>query len=122
MPYGFSQSDWNAAKAEARDLMIKRAKLSGLIAYSKFIAGITKIHLEADDHRLFHLLAEISSEEDAAGCGMLTVVVVHSPGDMQPGPGFSALAGQLGRDTSNIQKCWVAELFRVYEIWGRKKQ
>ena len=34
------------------------------------------------------MLGEISSAEDAAGRGMLTVVVVHKAGDMQPGPGF----------------------------------
>ena len=122
MSYGFSQSEWDAAKAEARDLMIKRAKLSGLIAYSDLVAGITTISLAAHDPRLFHLLGEISSEEDAAGRGMLTVVVVHRSGDMQPGPGFFELAGQLGRDTSNIEKCSIAELRRVYDIWARENK
>ena len=50
------------------------------------------------------MLGEISSEEDAAGRGMLTVLVVHRAGDMQPGPGFFELAKQLGRNTSNILK------------------
>jgi len=36
------------------------------------------------------------------GRGMLSVIVVHKEGDMQPGPGFFELAGELGRDTSDI--------------------
>jgi hypothetical protein len=40
-------------------------------------------------HR-FPLLGQIPSEEDAAGRGMLTVIVVHKVGDMQPSPGFFA--------------------------------
>jgi hypothetical protein len=87
MPYGISQSTWDAAKTEARDLMIRSAKLSGLISYSDLVAGINTVSLDAHDQRLFHLLGEISSEEDAAGRGMLSVVVVHRSGDMQPGPG-----------------------------------
>jgi hypothetical protein len=41
---------------------------------------------------------------------MLSVVVVHKVGDMQPGPGFFELGGKLRRDTSDRLKCWVDEL------------
>jgi hypothetical protein len=110
MPHGISQADWNAAKSEARNLKIVRAKL--------MVQGITAVHLEAHDRRLFHLIGEISSEEDADGRGMLSVVVVHKGGDMQPGPGFFELAEQLGRDTSNILECWIEELHRVHAVWA----
>ena len=70
--------------------------------------------------RLFHMLGEISSAEDADGRGMLTVVVVHKVGDMQPGPGFFELAKSLGRDTGDILKCWVAELHKVHAYWSGK--
>jgi hypothetical protein len=76
--------------------------------------------LTAHDPRLFHLLGEISPEEDAAGRGMLTVVVVHKVGDMEPGPGFYKLAKQLGRSSSNQMECWVDELHRVHAVWSRK--
>ncbi len=118
--YGFSQPDWDAAKQEARNLLIQRAKLRGMIPYSDLARKIRAIHLEAHDQRLFHLLGEISSEEDAAGRGMLSVLVVHKLGDMQPGPGFFELAKQLGRDTSDILKCWVEELKRVHAVWSAK--
>lgn len=118
MPYGIAQSDWETAKIEARDLMIARAKLRGMIPYSELVQGITAAHFEAYDQRLFHLIGEISADEDAAGRGMLSVVVVHKRGDMQPGPGFFDFAKQLGRDTSNTLTCWIDELHRVHAVWA----
>ena len=120
MKHGFAQSDWDAAKEEARAIMIERAKVRGMIAYSDLVKRIKSITIEAHDPRLFHMLGEISSEEDAAGRGMLTVLVVHKVGDMQPGPGFFELAKRLGRNTSNLLKCWVDELHKVHAIWSAK--
>ena len=116
--HGFSQADWDAGKEEARKAMIEWAKVRGMITYSDLVKQITSVHLEAHDSRLDHLLGEISSEEDAADRGMLTVVVVHKVGDMQPGPGFFELAQSLGRDTSNLLECWVEELRRVHAYWS----
>src|SRR5207302_11211158 len=99
---GCPQTNWDAAKEEARAVMIERATMRGMIAYSDLVKEIRSINLAAHDPRLFHLLGEISSDEDSAGRGMLTVVVVHKTGDMQPGPGFFELAKQLGRNASNI--------------------
>jgi hypothetical protein len=118
MHHGFPEAAWNAAKGEARALMIERAKVRGMIPYSDLVRAIRSIKLDAHDQRLFHMLDEISSEEDAAGRGMLTVVVVHKHGDMQPGPGFFELAHKLGRNTKDILNCWVDELHRVHAIWS----
>lgn len=117
--HGFPEPAWSAAKEEARAIMIERAKVKGMIPYSDLVREIRSIQLDAHDQRLFHMLGEISSEEDAAGRGMLTVVVVHKSGDMQPGPGFFELAQQLGRDTKDILKCWVAELHKVHGYWSQ---
>jgi hypothetical protein len=81
--FGFSQSDWDTAKQEAWDLLIVRARVRGMIPYLDLAGKIKAVHLEAHDQRLFHLLGEISSEEDAAGRGMLNVIVVHKFGDMK---------------------------------------
>ncbi len=49
------------------------------------------------------------------------MIVVHKEGDMQPGPGFFELAGELGRDTSDILVCWVEELKMVHQrVWSGK--
>lgn len=116
--YGFTSEEWSAAKTEARDILAARAKIRSMIPYSNLVAQMKSIRLEAHDQRLAHLLAEISEEEDAAGRGMLSVIVVHKFGDMQPGPGFFELAKQLGRDTSDILKCWIEELKKVHTHWS----
>jgi molybdopterin synthase catalytic subunit len=117
--YGFTQAEWDAAKKEAKDLLAKRAKVRGMMPYSELASKLTSVHLEAHDQRLFHLLGDISTEEDGAGRGMLSVIVVHKHGDMQPGPGFFDLAKRLGRNTSDILKCWVEELKKVHAYWSK---
>jgi len=116
--YGYSIADWNSAKEEMRQILIKRAQVRGMIPYSELVSQIHTIQMEPKSYALAAMLGEISREEDAVGRGMLTVIVVHKSGDMQPGPGFFELAKELGRDTSDILKCWVGELRRVYAYWG----
>lgn len=118
--YGFSGQDWDDAKEEARAILVDVARRKGRIAYSELAAQIHSIAIEAHDPRMFHLLGEISSEEEQAGRGMLTAIVVHKAGDMQPGPGFFELAESLGRDTSDQLACWVAEFNRVHDYWANR--
>jgi len=101
--------------------MEKAAKRRGMITYTELVGSISSVQLQPHDTRLAHMLGEISTEEDEAGRGMLTVVVVHKLGDMEPGKGFYELAAYLGRDTSDLQRCWVDELHRVHAAWGSKK-
>ena len=112
--------DWKLAIQEATDILIDRAKVRGMMPYSDLANKITSIQLEAHDPRLFKLLGEISSSEDAQGRGMLSVIVVHKQGDMQPGPGFFELAKELGRDTTDILDCWVKELKKVHGYWSNQ--
>lgn len=116
--HGFTKSDWDAAKDEARQVMIECAKARQMIPYSDLVARISAIRLEAHDARLSHFLGEVASEEDERGRGLLTVVVVHKSGDMQPGPGFFELAQSRGRNTANIVECWVDELKKVFAYWA----
>jgi hypothetical protein len=115
--FGIPRSKWEAAKRQARKVMIATAKRQRTIAYSELVKKIYDIEFEAHDKRLFDFLGEIASEENAAGRGMLTVVVVHKSGDLQPGPGFFELAEQLGYDASDKLAFWSAELAKVYAYW-----
>ncbi len=115
--YGFTKEQWSTGKEEMRRVLIERAKLRGMIPYSELVQTLSSIELEANSFALFTMLGEISTEEDQAGRGMLSVIVVHKVGDMQPGRGFFELAQSLGRDTSDILACWVAELKRVHACW-----
>jgi hypothetical protein len=116
--HGFAPSDWEAAKEEARIIMIKRARARSAISYSELVSQIRGIRLDPHDARLDHFLGQISLEEDSKGRGMLTVLVVHKSGDLQPGKGFHELARSLGRDVSDHEICWMEELQRVYEVWS----
>lgn len=119
--YGFDYSAWELAKEEVKSLLIERAKLRGMIPYSDLVRQIKSINIEAHDQRLFQLLGEVSIEENSEGRGMLTVIVVHKQGDMQPGPGFFDLAKKLGKDTSDILSCWIKELKKVHGYWSNQK-
>ncbi len=116
---GFSPAIWNAAKSEAKQEMIATAVAQGVMNYTQLAESITSIFLQADDLRLAFLLDEISREEDLAGRGMLTAVVVRKSNG-QPGKGFFRLAKQLGRNTSCETTFWIEELRTVHKSWRRE--
>jgi len=118
--FGIQEDDWDAAKSEIRDVLAARARVRGMIPYSELVSKLTTVRLEPDSFALAALLGEVSTEEDAAGRGMLSVIVVHKNGDMQPGSGFFDLASQLGRDTTDIIRRWVDELHAVHRYWSTK--
>ncbi len=119
--YGFSELDWAKAKEQAKAIMIKRAKVRGMIPYSDLLAQITAIVIEPHDPRLSPFLGEISREEDAEGRPLLTAIVTHKTGDMEPGPGFFDLAESLGRNIEDLTKCWIEEAKKVHAHWERSK-
>ncbi len=116
--YGYKAEDWETAKEEMRQILVERARLRGMIPYSDLVSRIETIQMTPDSSALAHMLGEISEAGDGSGRGMLSVIVVHKVGDMQPGPGFFQLAKKLGRDTSDILVCWVDELKRVHGYWS----
>lgn len=118
--HGLEGAQWDAAKGQARSALIEVATRKGRISYSELVTSISALSLEPFDARLFHLLGEISSEEDRAGRGMLTAIVVHKSGDMQPGPGFFELAKSLGKNVKDPLACWVAEFNKVHDYWANK--
>jgi molybdopterin synthase catalytic subunit len=116
--HGYPLTDWEKAKAEMREILIERAKVRRMIPYSELVEKITTINLKPHSKALDNMLGEISEAENKDGRGMLTVIVVHKYGDMQPGPGFFELAHMLERDTSDILKCWIDELKKVHAYWS----
>lgn len=118
--YGFESAQWDAARQQAKAILVDVATRKGRIAYSELVGQISALRLEPHDARLFHLLGEISSDEDKAGRGMLTAIVVHKSGDMQPGPGFFELARSLGRNTKDPLVCWISEFNKVHDYWANR--
>ena len=116
--HGFSEDQWLAAKEEARKAMVAAARSKSTIVYSDLVQKITSCVLEPNGPHLAHMLGEISSEEDAEGRGLLTVVVVHKSGDMKPGSGFFQLAKSLGRSVVDEDQFWIDELRKVHDVWS----
>ncbi len=115
--YGYSIIAWNEAREEMRHILIKRAKLGGTIRYSELTEQIATIDIKPESAALARMLGDISRAEDAAGRGMLSVIVVQKSSG-QPGPGFFELAKELGRDTSDTLKCSVDESKKVHAYWS----
>jgi hypothetical protein len=118
--HGYSPTEWEAAKREATDILSERAsrRTNQTIAYSELTDEIKSIKLDPHGVPLAHMLGEISTEEDAAARGMLTVLVVHK-GTIEPGPGFFVLAKSLGKDVRDKAKFWSEEFKRVTELHRR---
>lgn len=80
--YGFNDAAWETAKAERKAVLREIACARDVISYSDFIKQVRAISFtDAHDSRLQYFLGEITIEEDRAGRGMLTALVVRgSPG------------------------------------------
>lgn len=115
--YGFSDAAWEDAKKEAKEILIEVARNREVITYSDLASRITKIQVQPESYALHHLIGEISAEEDAAGRGMLSVLVVQKETSM-PGQGFFALAKDLGRAVVDQLDFFVKELSQVYKTWA----
>lgn len=114
---GFDDDQWRTAKGELRRLLIDTARNKSVIAYSESVAQVEAIQFEPNDPRFHRMLDELSTDEDKAGRGLITVLVVHKSGDYRPGPGFFELAASRGRDVGDIDRTWLAELRLVWDYW-----
>jgi len=120
--FGVTAKAWEAFKAEARTHLIEVAKNRAMITYGDLAAKMTSVHLEPHDQMLWEILGDISRDEAAAKRGLLSVVVVHKHGDMEPGPGFFELAKFFGRKAGDRTKCFIEELHRVHAQWSVKSK
>src|SRR6059058_4250136 len=113
--FDYSEAEWQQGKAEMTGILQREADRRGMIAYSELSNQMTTIRIAPFGLPMSEMLGEIGTEEDAAGRGLLTVLVVHKSGDMEPGVGFYELAESLGRNTSDRLKLWVNELHKVHD-------
>lgn len=112
--YGYSENQWENGKREMLGILRERASQGGTIAYGELSSKLTSIKIGPHDNAMGVMLGQISTEEDACGRGMLSVIVVHKQGDKQPGRGFYECAAELGRNVTDRDRMWIDELNRVY--------
>jgi hypothetical protein len=110
---------WERAKDEIRTILVEKAKQRAMIPYSELVGRVKAVHFNAFDQRLFAILGQISVSESEQGRPLLSVLVVHKTGDMQPGEGFFELAKALGRNTTDVFKAWIEEVQKVYQYWNK---
>jgi len=116
--FDIADSDWQRGKDEMREILRQVAARRAMIVYSELSNEMKSIQIEPFGLPMSEMLGEIAEEEDAAGRGLLTVIVVHKSGDMEPGIGFYDLAAKRGRDTSDKLRLWVTELHKVHDYWA----
>lgn len=120
--YGFSETDWNVYKTEARTFLIEEARRRGLITYGDLAAKMTTIEVEPHDMVLWDIIGDVARDEEAAGRGLLSAIVVHKRGDMEPGKGFFDLAKFYRRNLRDRTLCWIEETKRVHKEWSVKQR
>lgn len=115
---GFKKPKWETFKKEARDILISVASQRQMITYGDLAARMITISVEPHEIVLWEIIGDVARDEEQAGRGLLSVVVVHKHGDMEPGPGFFELAKYFKRNTADQTKCWIEETKRVYKVWS----
>lgn len=97
--------------------LIAAARYRGTITYQE-IAQILGLPLSGSNMgmEIGWILGEISDDEVSNGRPMLSAIAVNVQG--APGPGFYALARQLGKLQDDNEKAfWEEECHLVYETW-----
>lgn len=110
--FGFERDAWERGKLEAICAIVRAGKNGKLITYTELSNSITNIRIEPHDFAMIRLLDEISKEEDAAGRGILTALVVLKD-EQVPAEGFWASARDIGRPISDKWAFWAEEVNRV---------
>ena len=94
-----------------RDLLVEVAARGETITYDQLRS---QLGLTGD---IVPALRTLSEEEDDAGRGLLTAVVVRSDTG-HPGNGWFRLAGARGRDVTQADAAWQAERARLRRLHG----
>lgn len=120
MPHGFSSTDWASGVSEMTAILQRNPASRSMVTYSDLAREITTVQIGYHDPAMDDMLLEVSRNEASQGRGLLSVIVVHKYGDMEPGNGFYALAEQMGIDTTDRTKCWIEQTKNVFAHWTKK--
>ena len=94
-----------------RDVLVNVAGRGDTITYEELRS---RVGLTGD---IVPALRALSEDEDDAGRGLLTAVVVRADTG-RPGNGWFRLASERGRDVTHADAAWQAERARLREVHG----
>lgn len=112
-----TSTERETAKQQIRDVLYDVARRRKTITYVDLVSRVDAMSLHERSGDLHQILGEISEEEDAAGKGMLSAVVVAKESGV-PGSGFFELARKLGRDLSDELSFWRQERDRLRDAYS----
>lgn len=118
--YGFPDEAWDAAKAEAKAVLVEKACKRETITYSELCRGVHAISLKPRSWAIMGFLNEVCSEEDAEHGVMLATLVVRADSGL-PGDGYFRHAERLGRAITDREAYWHSEAERVYAAFAGKQ-
>ena len=107
-----------AAKEEMRSILIEHARARQTVTYSGLALMIETAHIHHRSPLFMHILSEVCAEEERLGHGMLCALVVSKTTGIPGGGYFSGMAA-LGRDLSELEASWRAELEQVFDYWSK---
>jgi hypothetical protein len=82
--------------------------------YSQVAAAVTAVHVEPYSSLMNHLLGAILEDEHEAGRPLLTAIVTHKNGDLEPGPGFYEMARSLGYRFGKPYVFWSTQVQDIF--------
>jgi hypothetical protein len=123
--YGYATSEWESARDWIARRLHKVARDRGTITYGELADEMARAGLTAlDPHSpaLAALLGQVNVLEHEAGRPLISALVVHKGGDLEPGSGFWAFARELGVDPGSGPHArldfWTHEVERCYARWA----
>lgn len=118
-PLTAQRADWNAAKAEIREILVQLAKDKETITYAGLCARLTTIHVHYHSHFFHRLLIAACEDADLAGEGRLCALVVTKQSGL-PGGGFFRYAADSGDDVSDPLSYWRQVADELFMQWDGK--
>jgi len=123
--YGYATSEWESARDWIARRVHKVARRRGTITYGELADEMARagvLVLDPHSPALAALLGQVNVLEQEAGRPLISALVVHKGGDLEPGSGFWAFARELGIDPGSGPHArldfWTREVERCYARWA----
>lgn len=117
--FGMSDAAWEGAKDQLRQAIIEAARDRRMTSYSEIAPRVTTVHVEPHSALMNHLLSAILEDESGSGRPLLTAIVTHKNGDLEPGAGFYDAAKALGHSVHEPLAFWSSQVTAVFKTYGR---
>lgn len=114
--FGFTHTEWIEMRDEMRRVLSEIARTRTTITYGDLVTRASGRRISPRSAALAALLGDVCSVEDAERGTMLGSVVVRADSGI-PGEGYFRHAAELGRDVSDPDAFWRAEVTRVWDVW-----